>query len=320
MASLLSSVSAEAVLNNVSNARLTVFTPTFNRAETLPRLYASLLEQVCVDFEWLIVDDGSTDATANLVRSWQMESKLDVRYIWQENAGKHVAHNRGAQLARGGYFICVDSDDWLVEGAISHLLTRLDALPAVASGLVFPRGQADTAGDHIAAWPIPTGTLLDLADIRMAWGYSGETIIVFETEGLRRHPFPVFPGETYPFEDIAYLDMKGDLRFVAHAEPLVQFQYRDDGLTRGVFSKWLANPQGALAMFAKRYEVAGEYGAFIAFKQRAKSELNRIGLVRALGRPVMAGSPCRPLTALLMLPGIAVSRLRFGGGSARGAK
>ena len=301
--------------------KLTVFTPTFNRSDTLPRLYMSLLAQERGSFEWLIIDDGSTDGTTELVRSWQAEGKLRIRYIWQANQGKHVAHNKAVLAARGKYFVCIDSDDWMVEGAVSRLMACLDELPAEAAGLVFPRSQASVkAGGQEPPWPIPDAEIIDFSDIRMAWGFSGETTIVCDTERLREHPFPVFPGETYPFEDIAYLGMKGDLRFVARREPLVGFAYRDDGLTHAGFAKWLANPQGALAMLTKRYMVAGGYGASVAIRQRVKAELNRIGLLLALGRPILADSPCVPLTVLLALPGAAISRLRFGSVGGRGAQ
>ena len=89
----------------------TVFTPTYNRAATLARVYESLQRQTFTDFEWIIVDDGSTDETAELVQQWRSESSFPIRYIWQPNQGKHVAFNRGVELARGELFLPHDSDD-----------------------------------------------------------------------------------------------------------------------------------------------------------------------------------------------------------------
>lgn len=91
--------------------RFTVFTPTYNRAHTLPRVYESLKQQTFRDFEWLIVDDGSIDNTQELVKAWQKENLFPIRYFWQENAYRKVACNRGAKEAKGELFLTWDSDD-----------------------------------------------------------------------------------------------------------------------------------------------------------------------------------------------------------------
>ena len=89
----------------------TVFTPTCNRCATLPRVYASLAAQTFRDFEWLIVDDGSTDCTAALVDKWTAQADFPIRYLRQENRGKHIASNRAVREARGELFLVLDSDD-----------------------------------------------------------------------------------------------------------------------------------------------------------------------------------------------------------------
>lgn len=80
----------------------TVFTPTFNRAASIHRVYESLQSQTFRDFEWLIVDDGSEDDTANLVGKWIKEADFPITYMKQNHAGKHVAWNHALQKARGG--------------------------------------------------------------------------------------------------------------------------------------------------------------------------------------------------------------------------
>ena len=109
----------------MGNALLTIFTPTYNRINELERLYSSLISQTDFRFEWLIVDDGSTDDTENMVISWLDTSPFPIRYIKQPNSGKHVAHNLGAAEASGENFICVDSDDWLDGAALSTMLSIL---------------------------------------------------------------------------------------------------------------------------------------------------------------------------------------------------
>ena len=97
----------------------TVFTPTFNRAATLSRAYGSLQKQTLRDFEWLVIDDGSTDYTREVVQRWAAEADFPVRYVWQENGGKAAAWNHALELARGEFFVCLDSDDACVPEALA---------------------------------------------------------------------------------------------------------------------------------------------------------------------------------------------------------
>ena len=92
-------------------ATLTVFTPAYNRAHTLPRTYESLQKQSCKDFVWLIVDDGSKDQTAKLVKEWQQQEKtFEIRYIYKENGGMHTAHNVAYENIDTELNVCIDSD------------------------------------------------------------------------------------------------------------------------------------------------------------------------------------------------------------------
>jgi glycosyltransferase involved in cell wall biosynthesis len=113
----------------VSELTFTVFTPTFNRAHTLPRVYDSLRQQTCRDFEWLIVDNGSTDSTLELVRAWEREADFSVRYVRQENRGKHISMNRGFTDARGFLFVPLDSDDGCLPNALGRILEIWNSIP-----------------------------------------------------------------------------------------------------------------------------------------------------------------------------------------------
>ena len=101
---------------------VTIFTPTYNRAYILENLYESLIRQTSQKFEWLIVDDGSTDETANLVATWQKENKISIRYLKQKNGGKQRAHNKGVEECKTELFVCVDSDDYIADGSIESIL------------------------------------------------------------------------------------------------------------------------------------------------------------------------------------------------------
>src|SRR5207237_1817583 len=100
----------------------TVFTATFNRAHTLPRVYDSLRVQTLTDFEWLVVDDGSTDGTRELVAGWAAQPAFPIRYFHQENSGKHVAENVAVREAHGRFTATLDSDDWYAPDALESSL------------------------------------------------------------------------------------------------------------------------------------------------------------------------------------------------------
>ncbi|MFM1801709.1 MAG: hypothetical protein RJA81_1061 [Planctomycetota bacterium] len=100
---------------------LTVFTPTYNRAHTLPELYESLKNQTCKDFQWLIIDDGSIDQTTELVKNWIKEDQINIRYIYQENGGKHIAYNHALTVADSELFWPLDSDDLALPKCIQQL-------------------------------------------------------------------------------------------------------------------------------------------------------------------------------------------------------
>lgn len=128
------------------NRTLTIFTPTYNRAHTLPVLYESLKSQTSRDFVWLIVDDGSTDATQELVESWIALAEVPIRYFLTKNGGKARAHNFAVDRLDTELFLCVDSDDYLLPRAVSLLLERWTVLRADESlaGVIFLRGSDAT--------------------------------------------------------------------------------------------------------------------------------------------------------------------------------
>lgn len=104
---------------------LTIFTPAYNRAHTLPRTYESLLVQDCKDFVWLIIDDGSSDNTADLVKEWRTrDNGFEIRYVYKENGGMHTAHNTAYENIDTELNVCIDSDDKLSLGAVKNILSK----------------------------------------------------------------------------------------------------------------------------------------------------------------------------------------------------
>jgi len=172
--------------------RFTVFTPTYNRAHSLPRVYESLKHQTFRDFEWLIVDDGSTDNTHELVETWQKEDPFPIRYLWQENAHKKVAFNRGVREAQGEFFLTWDSDDEAVPDALEILNRHWCNIPeaqrnefSAVTGLCIDSGGV-LVGSRFPADVFDSNSLA----IRYRYKVEGEKWGFQRTDLLRQFPFP----------------------------------------------------------------------------------------------------------------------------------
>lgn len=174
-----------------------VFTPTYNRAHTLPRVYEALKAQTYRDFEWLIVDDGSTDGTRTLVQQWQREGEIPIQYVYQENSGKHIAVNHGVQKARGELFLFLDSDDACVCHALERLKFHWDSIPAEkkAKFSAVTALAQDPQGNIIGTrFPFdPTDS--DSLEIRFKYKVRGEKWGFHRTEVLKQFPNPKFGNE-----------------------------------------------------------------------------------------------------------------------------
>jgi glycosyltransferase involved in cell wall biosynthesis len=174
--------------------RFTVFTPTYNRKATIGRVFESLQKQTLSDFEWLIVDDGSTDGTSELVEGWVNDPEVDfpIRYVWQENAHKKVAHNRAVKEANGELLLVFDSDDRCVPEALQRFWHHWQAIPdqereqfAGVCGLCM-----DEAGRVVGErFPAKNYIDSDSLEIRYRYRVSGEKWGVMRTDVLRAHPF-----------------------------------------------------------------------------------------------------------------------------------
>lgn len=174
----------------------TVFTPTYNRAHTLPRVYSSLRCQTFRDFEWLVIDDGSTDSTPQLLNAWRTKSDFPIRYLWQENRGKHVVFNRGVQEAGGELFLTLDSDDACVPRALERFKHYWDAIPdghrshfSAVTALCM-----DQHGKLIGSKFPQDVTDSDSLEIRYRFKVKGEKWGFHRTSVLRQFPFPAIEG------------------------------------------------------------------------------------------------------------------------------
>lgn len=297
--------------DSLSHLPLTIFTPAYNRALELVRLYDSLRAQTDGRFEWLVVDDGSTDGTEAQVLQWVDEASFLIRYIKQVNGGKHVAHNRGALEAAGRYFMCVDSDDWLEPNAVEVILRDATALDT-EEGLLYPRLFAkQTALD---SW-FPDGTKkIELTDMRMKYGLVVETAIVFNTEVLRRHPFPVVESERFMPEGSAYYRFVDPELFLVKDETFYRCEYLQEGLTKNIWKNWLNNPVGTRLALNARYKAACRYSGVRSLREKVSALSGIESLNMACGDSIFSDLEGCGLLAILVFPvSLIMRKKRFGG-------
>ncbi|MYN14576.1 glycosyltransferase [Pusillimonas sp. TS35] len=169
-----------------------VITPTYNRAHTLERVYLSLREQSYQDFEWVIIDDGSTDDTRERVAVWQQEASFPIYYAWQVNQHKKTAFNRGIERASGELVVVVDSDDSLDANALYSMATAWKEIPVgERDRYVAITGLCARPDGHIVGDMFPQD-IFDATSLDMTFKYDvrGEKFGCLRTDVLRQFPFP----------------------------------------------------------------------------------------------------------------------------------
>lgn len=237
---------------------LTVFTPTYNRSNTINRVYMSLCNQTSLDFEWLIVDDGSTDGTEELVISWQLESLFHIRYIKQPNGGKYRAYNKGLMAAQGEFFFCVDSDDLLPANAVELIMLFAETLRERSDLAGVVALKAYQNGQIIGNLFVSEGTHKSLYDLECC-GEGGERSLVFKTSIAKMFPFPEETDEKFVTESVIYDRFHGKFNFIISNDVLTICEYQPGGLSSDPRRLMLQNPAGYKLYYAQRIDMASTF-------------------------------------------------------------
>lgn len=230
---------------------VTVATPTYNRAHLLSRLYTSLCCQEFKDFEWLVIDDGSSDDTEKVIQGFVKENFVKIRYIHKNNGGKHTAVNLAAKEAKGDLFFIADSDDWLPVGA-------LKSVAEIYSGIKFNERFAGICGLDINHKGELIGSRLPAdiidatyIDIRNKFKITGDMKEVYLTSVMREFPFPEIEGEKFCSEALIWnrIASKYMLRF--SNTPLYCVEYMNDGLTSSITRTRMNSPIATMMTYSE---------------------------------------------------------------------
>lgn len=224
-------------------ATLTIFTPTYNRAYCLHLGYEALCRQTSKDFVWLIVDDGSTDNTAAMVKEWQAEGKVNIIYHFQENLGMHGAHNTAYRLIDTELNTCIDSDDYMPDDAVEKILRCwIEKGNDEVAGII---GLDTTFDGELIGKPLPKNIERTTLTRYYSEGGAGDKKLVYRTEVVKRYPpYPIFPGEKYLSLGWLYEQIDQDYELLILNEPLVRVEYQPDGSTMNMLRQYIRNPRG----------------------------------------------------------------------------
>ena len=225
-------------------AFLTVFTPTYNRADTLLRTYESLCVQDCKDFIWLIIDDGSDDCTAQRIDSWKhKENGFEIQYIYKENGGMHTAHNTAYENIHTELNVCIDSDDKMAPGAVRKIKDTWKKIRSQGyAGMIAL--DADFFGNIIGKGFPVTMTDTTLGGYYAAGGW-GDKKLIYRTDVIKSiPPYPVFPGEKYVGLVYKYMLVDQKYKLFVMDEVICEVEYQEDGSTKTMWEQYLKNPKG----------------------------------------------------------------------------
>ena len=281
---------------------VTVLTPTFNRGGSLNNLYQSLQKQTIKDFEWLLVDDGSTDDTKNIAEEMRKKAEFPMRYIYKENGGKHTALNVGVKQITSELTFIVDSDDTLVPDAIETILQyhkkykeRKD-LCGYSFLRRFPDGKIngkpfepdEKVGTYIECRINADDTQADKAE-------------VFYTRCLKEFPFPEYRNEKFLGEDLVWIRMAMKYQMVHINRAIYVGNYLEDGLTKNRRKNNIRSPYGCM-------ERAKEFmRPELKLKYRLKGSVQYLVYGKFAGeKQLIAKAPYKGLAVCVALPSMLV--------------
>lgn len=269
----------------------TVCTPTFNRAHTLERVFDSLVTQTLRDFEWLVVDDGSSDDTEALINRLASISDFQIRYSYQENQGKHIAVNNGVLLAQGEYFLIADSDDSFPANALGQMAEAFDTIPPnVRIEFTGVTGLCADENGVVVGDKFPTD-IFDSTPMEVIYrhGVQGEKWGFHKTAVLKQFPFPNLEGLKFVPEGLVWsaIGHRYKTRYINKivrnyqqdaGNQLTKQSTRDRSLVRETYAAILNSDHDYLLVAPFKFAKLAIQGARYSFHQSDSfaTQLNRL--------------------------------------------
>lgn len=247
-----------------------VFTPTFNRAELIGRVYESLMRQSFTSFEWIVVDDGSTDDTESVVSAFAELASFPVRYFKTENRGKVAAINYALDYADGVFFLVFDSDDWCTEDALQCFYDAWEKLSSEsrseygAISCLKKYANEEIVGEDYSRIDAFGCSYIDRFNLSVL-GDKWECIL---TEVHKSYRYDLAVGERYQAPEYAWLKMAEKYNTIFLNKALSVVEYQDDGISRNNLKHRSSSPVSTQRFYALAVSVSR------SFFKRCKSQVN----------------------------------------------
>ena len=281
---------------------LTVFTPSYNRAHTLERLYRSLCAQTCKDFDWLVIDDGSTDGTAAIVHSFINEGLISIQYIYKENGGLFTGYNTAYEVIETELNVCIDSDDAMPADAVEIILRTWKKMGAERfAGIIGLDCYMDSGLPIGGAFPeeMEECYLLDLYTKRI---HRGDTKQVMRTDLMKKvAPMDGFPGEKNFNPIYMLLQVCDEYPLIVINQPLCLVEYQqEDSMSRSIWRQYLDSPKS----FAKMRKLEMKLKRS-THRNRCRCAIHYVAeCFLAKDRNWLSASPYKGLTLVALFPGV----------------
>jgi glycosyltransferase involved in cell wall biosynthesis len=258
---------------------ITIFTPTYNRSELLTRCYESLLAQTNTNFIWLVVDDGSTDNTRELVSKWQKDNLIKIVYIYKQNGGKHTAHNAAVQNCTTPYFLILDSDDTLDSNCTEALSVYLDVVDMDDSLSGIIGNRFDMYSKKVIGSFMPREIKRASGiELYQKYSFTGDTLRLYKTSILKKFPFPLIYGEKFIYENVVFDPIDSQFKMLVIRDRLYYCEYQEVGYSADATRLKVGSPIG--------YAMSLESSAFHAVSLRKKINWSILYIIWSKKMPI----------------------------------
>lgn len=244
--------------------KITIITPTYNRKHTLNRCYESLCQQTDQRFEWLVIDDGSTDETEELIKRYKLENRIHIEYVKKENGGKASALNLALDIVNTKYCACLDSDEYFSKNAIEIAFKNLEMIKNADDICGILALRRDCKGGVLGGKEIPIGVEnIKFIEINDKYDIKSEVICFYKTELIKKFRFPIFEKEKFVSPAYIQYEITRKYKFKVFRDPIIFCEYLEDGLTRNKYKVIRKNPNGYLAVKKQSFELATKFKKII---------------------------------------------------------
>ena len=246
--------------------KISILTATYNRANLLPKLYESILYNLKKDInvEWLIMDDGSTDSTKNVVQKFIEQNNVEIRYFYQENQGKMRAINNLIEEAQGDLMIECDSDDYFTKNAFETIINVFEEYEnKIQDCYAFAYLKYDQTGKNMGNnFKNETSKMFDLY---FKEGENGEKALVFNSKIRKKYKYELENGERFITEARMFHKMDEKYNIICINEPIMICEYQTEGYTKNINKQFIENPYGYFNYFK---EILQKDMRGVSFKKR----------------------------------------------------